>query len=181
MQKPANCWPSQTRTDFTMKLDAHTFGAAPAAMYLVQVLNDSLKPLLARKASKVLTEYRHLVNEVVGSHLRTDEMTRRSFAKIITMIEAQIRTNVILDFPDPFIGDLLGNILLGELRVHKKNATRAAHLQQHIARGTPSGKTVISLKAVRVKSDRSEKERIEWLRKRSADYLTRKGKINTLY
>lgn len=163
----------------SLNYDKTTFGRAPAAMYLVLLLNERGDPILARKVGKVLRSTRELVNDVVACHLLTDELKTASFGKLIAMIKDKARASAS-NLPDPFIAHLVTNILIGEIRTFERRCARAAQLQASVARRTSSGNTVPMLKAVPYK-EMTDAERIEMLQEKSRKYLTRKGKLNTLY
>ena len=164
----------------SLNYDKTTFGLAPAALYLVLLLNERGDPILARKVGKVLRSTRELVNDVVASHLLTDKMKTSSFGKLIAMIKDQARASA-MNLPDPFIGHLVSNILIGEIRTFERRAANAAKSQTVAARNTKSGNSVPMIKALRTDDELYPEDRIMKLHEKSRKYLLRKGKINTLY
>lgn len=163
-----------------MNYDKTTFGRAPAAMYLVTLLNERDDPVLARKVGKILRNTRELLNDVVSCHLLTDQMKTASFGKLINMIKERARSSVSI-LNDEHIAHLVVNILVGEIRTFERRCQRAAALQVNMARSTPEGNSVPMLKATPMRNEPSEDERIEMLQEKSRAYLARKGKRNTLY
>lgn len=163
-----------------MNYDKTTFGTAPAALYLVLLLNERNNPILARKVSKVITSTRRLLHDVEACHLYTDEMQTSTFCSLINMIKTKVRESTAR-IPDEFIGHMACNILIGEIRTLENRCIQASKLQQKVARLTPSGESVPMMKAVPMKNEPTEEERNAILQERSRRYLERKGKKNTLY
>jgi hypothetical protein len=164
----------------SLNYDKTTFGRAPAAMYLVLLLNERGDAVLARKVGKVLRETRELLHDVVACHLLTDEMKTKSFSKLINMIKDRAKA-CAAQLPDEFIGHLVTNILIGEIRTFERRCIRAAQLQPNVARATKEGNTIPMLKATPTNGEPTEEERIAMLQEKSRKYLSRKGKLNTLY
>jgi hypothetical protein len=164
-----------------MKLDKCTFGKSPAAMYLVQLLNERGSPKEARKCSRILEETRELVNDLVACHLHSDDLKTRSFGKLINLVRFNLDLWEAETTVDAHLAALCVNILKGELKLHLNRLAKAGQVRQHVARATPEGTSVPDVKAVPIIGEPSYDERIERLRAKSSAYLKRKGKINTLY
>lgn len=161
-------------------MDKNTFGRAPAAMYLTTYLTEKGDQALVRKVSRVIRETRELLNDVVASHLLTDEMKRASFSKLLHLIRDSIGPRCDL-LPDRHAGDLVKNILIGEIRTFEKRSAKARSLETLVQRGTPDGKSVPIVKATPFPGELKQEERIAALQEKSRNYLARKGKRNTLY
>lgn len=163
-----------------MTLDKTTFGKTPAALYLTLYLNEKGDTRLIRKVGRMLDGFRETINDVICSHLHTDEMKAASFNRIMALISENARV-AALRLPDKLAQELVTNILVGEIKSWKTRAMHTARLQRNIQRLTPPGKTVEELKVLPRRGEETEEERIEKLKERSRAYLARKGKLNTLY
>lgn len=163
-----------------LNLDKTTFGRAPAAMYLAQYLNEKGDQALARKAGRMLRSTRELLNDLVASHLLTDELKTKSFATLLEMVLKSVEERAAL-IPDPHVGHLLVNILTGEIRTFKQRTAKARHLRIAAQRNTPEGQTPPTIKATPFIGEETREERVEKLQEKSRKYLARKGKPNTLY
>ncbi len=161
-------------------MDKTTFGRAPAAMYLATYLDEKGEQALTRKVSRVLRDVRELLNDVVASHLLTDELKPKSFSKLLQLIKDDISWKCA-NLTDQHAAHLVQNILIGELRTFQKRAAKARTVQTVVQRGTPAGKSVPIVKATPFPGEPSHDERIEQLQNKSREYLARKGKVNTLY
>ncbi len=159
-----------------MALDKHTFGEAPAAMYLVELLNLRGDKTLTRKVSKCLAESRSLLNEVTRAHLEFDVLSTKTLSKILNMVSEnhQVRVRALLSKHDPFIAGLAVNVLEGTVKTWKRRVEKAAKKRQ---RFTDDGESVNYMLAVPIPGEKTPRD----LQFRSAKYLERKGKINTLY
>ncbi len=164
----------------SLNYDSTTFGRSPAAMYLTLKLNEMGDARLARKVGRVLRETRELLYDVASCHMETDILRRASFCKLLNMIRSKAKASCDV-IPDKFIGHLVLNILIGEIRIYERRCLNAANKQKDLNRKTPEGRTVPEAKAIPSAFEESEEERIIRLRARSRRYLERKGKINTLY
>lgn len=160
-------------------MDPKTFGDAPAAMYLVELLNQRNNPTLTRKVSKVLANARSLLNELGEAHLRYDTISTRSFGKMLGLLSAYNQEHATKSIAtiDPFIAHLTVNVLEGGVKTWKRRVQEARRKQSHIARATPSGCSVHDAMAKPLDDEKDSK----LLQERSARYLERKGKRNTLY
>ncbi len=163
-----------------LNYDSTTFGRSPAAMYLTLKLNELGDASLARKVGRVLRETRELLYDVAACHVETPHLRRSSFCKLLNMIRAKAVSSCN-GLPDPFIGHLVLNVIIGEVRVYERRCLEAANKQKTLNRKTPEGSTVPEAKAIPSSIEETEEERILRLRARSRRYLERKGKVNTLY
>jgi hypothetical protein len=159
-----------------MALDKHTFGDAPAAMYLVELLNQRDKKSLTRIVSKSMAESRTLLNDVTRAHLEYDVLSLKSLSKILNMISARHHGHVreVIAKYDEFIADLTVNVLEGSVKTWKRRAQEACRKKQRM---TSDGSIVDYALAEPIPGEKGSRE----LQFRSAKYLERKGKINTLY
>ncbi len=161
-------------------LDQYTFGKAPACMYLTVLLNEKNDRMLVRRATKLIGDVRATIMDVVASHMNTDEMSAATFGLLLTLLDQNIRERTA-NLKDEFIGHIVANILIGELRTYKRRTMQTSVLQVKVARATPEGKTVPQLKVMPRIGEPTEEERILELQEKSRKYLERKGKRNTLY
>lgn len=162
-------------------LDKTTYGRAPAALYLVALLNQSNNQILVRKIGRFLDTYRRIINDIVACHYQTDEMKRSTFSSLLDMIDKAMRDNARCTFGDEHLGQLAVNVLAGEIKTLRRRSQAAAVEQRKINRTIPEGETPPEIKAFPMKSEPSESERIALLKAKSKRYLRRKGKIDTLY
>lgn len=161
-------------------LDKFTFGKTPAAMYLATHLNEHGNSSTARKCSRVIEAFRSTLNDVVCSHMHTDEMTARTFNRLIIMLR-EVAKRSPDHIPDRLAAELVRNILVGETKSWINRASHTKKLQRMVQRRTPPGKSVQQLTVTPRIGEETEEERIERLKERSRNYLQRKNKINTLY
>ena len=163
-----------------MNLEKFTFGKSPAAIYLTLLLNERQHPLLSRKVSRLLCKERELMEDIVACHLLTDELKTRSFSRLLDMVDSRIRA-AAAQLPDAFIGNLVTNILIGELKVHKNRVMFAKRQQNRVARATASGVRIPMMKATPLIAEETSEQKNARLKAKSSAYLARKGKLNTLY
>lgn len=164
----------------SLNLDKNTLGRAPACLYLTMILDERGDQKLLRKTTRLLSGIRELLNDVSASHVQGDELNAASFGKILELIERDIRERSMM-LADEFIGQLVINILIGELRMFKRRCQSTSILQRSINRSAVTGESVKQLKVMPRADEATEEERQQVLRVRSASYLARKGKQNTLY
>jgi hypothetical protein len=160
-------------------MDAKTFGDAPAAMYLVELLNKRNDPILTRKISKVLASGRETLNDLGNAHLKYDTISTRTFARMLTLLSEfnQAKAAHSIAAVDPFMAHLVVNILEGGVKCWKRRVQEAQRKQSNVARSTPAGCRVFQVPANPIDD---EKDSLT-LQERSKRYLQRKGKIDTLY
>lgn len=160
-----------------MNLDKATFGNTPAALYLTLLLNERGDKKIARKIAKILAETRELLHEIETAHLSQSVLSARSLSKLLVMVfeQTKVRTQVI---EDQFLGHIVMNILTGEIRTIKRRCQLAAKIQAKYNRYALSGYRPDIAQAVPLDE---EMEVVQELQKRSAEYLARKNKPNTLY
>lgn len=162
-----------------IKMDPKTFGDAPAAMYLVELLNQRKDPILARKVSKVLTSARQTLNELGEAHLVYDTISTATFARLLTLLSEHNQHRAIepIAKADPFIAHLVVNVLEGGVKMWKRRVQEAQRKQSNIARNTPPGQTVECVPANPLQGEKDAKV----LQERSKRYLARHNKVDTLY
>ena len=162
-----------------MTLDPNTFGEAPAALYLVELLNQRNDPVLTRKVSKVLATQRETLNELGEAHLRYDTINIKTFGRLLTLMSEHNKTSATkhLEAHDKFIAHLVVNVLEGGIKTWKRRIAEAARKHSNIARNTPSGCSV----EYPLASPLLDEKNARVLQERSKRYLQRKGKIDTLY
>lgn len=162
-----------------MALDPRTFGDAPAALYLIELLNQRNDPLLTRKVSKTLATQRETLNELGRAHLEYDTISTRTLGRLLTLLSEhnQTRATAAIKAMDPFIAHLVVNVLEGGVKTWKRRVSLAASRQNMVARNTPSGCTVEQPIAKPLENEKGAAQ----LQERSKRYLQRKGKQDTLY
>lgn len=160
-------------------MDPKTFGDAPAAMYLVELLNQCNNPALTRKVSKTLAAARETLNELGEAHLKYDTLSTRTFGRVLSLLSGHNRLEATKSIVaiDPFIATLTVNILEGGVKTWKRRVQEARRKQSTIARNTPRGCSVHDAMAEPLPGEKDA----HLLQERSARYLARKGKRNTLY
>ena len=163
-----------------MNLSPTTFGQSPAALYLTLYLAEKGDKTLVRKVGRTLDGYREAINDVICSHIHTDEMKARTFNRLMGMLSDGAR-EAAKRLPDKLAQELVTNILVGEVKSWKTRAQHTARLQRNKQRGTPNGVRVEELKVLPRLGEETDEERIEKLKARSRAYLERRGKKNTLY
>lgn len=163
-----------------MTLDKTTFGKTPAALYLTLYLNEKGDRALIRKVGRMLDGFRETINDLICSHLHTDEMKAATFNRLMAMVSDDARV-AARRLPDKLAQELVANILVGEIKSWKTRAMHTAHMQRNVQRRTGAGITVPELKVLPRRGEETDEERVEKLKERSRAYLARKGKKNTLY
>jgi hypothetical protein len=161
-----------------MALNEHTFGKAPACIYLAFLLAEKNDTHLTRKVTRFLTGTRELLNQLVMCHTSTDKLTMSAFYRLLSLIDTDIKVRA-KNLPDPFIAHLVVNVLIGELKRLKRLAKDASIEQQKINRQTKIGQSPILVK-LDIDPYYNDANIIK-LQQKSAAYLKRKGKKNTLY
>lgn len=160
-------------------MDAKTFGDAPAAMYLAELLTQRGDQALTRKVSKTLAAARETLNELGDAHLKYDTLSTRTFGRMLSLLSAHNQGDATKSIAaiDPFIAHLTVNVLEGGVKTWKRRVQEARRKQSHIARQTPAGCSVEDAMAQPLDNEKDSR----LLQERSARYLARKGKRNTLY
>lgn len=160
-------------------MDAKTFGDAPAAMYLVELLIKRDDPILTRKISKVLAASRETLNELGNAHLKYDTISTRTLSRLLTLLSEfnQTQATKSIAVIDPFLAHLVVNVLEGGVKTWKRRVQEARRKQSNVARNTPAGCRVDYVLAKPVDNEKTS----SLLQERSKRYLERKGKIDTLY
>jgi len=162
-----------------VSLDANTFGDAPAAIYLVELLNKKNDPLLARKTAKILAEGRELIADLARAHLDYDALSTKTLARLIPLISEHFQKKVAepLRAHDEHIANLTINVLEGTLKTWKNRVQHARRKERILAKDLPPGATKEWIPAKPL----LEEVNSEILRTRSKNYLARKGKVDSLY
>jgi hypothetical protein len=172
-----------------MSLDPNTFGTAPAALYLTELLNQRDDQALTRKVTRLLAASRETLNELGEAHLQYDTLSTRAFGRLLTLLSEHNRrdaTHAIAahDSPDcaekagsAFIAGIVVNVLEGGIKTWKRRVQEARRKQSTIARNTAPGCTVEDAMANPLDDEKGPK----LLQERSKRYLERKGKRDTLY
>lgn len=160
-------------------LDLRTFGDAPAAIYLVELLNKKNDPILARKAAKILAEGREIVSDLARAHLDFDALPTKTLAKLIPMISEHFQTKAAepLRTMDEHVANLVINVLEGGLKTWKNRVQQARRSERVFAKNLMPGESRQWVPAKPLLNETTG----EVLRKRSKRYLAKKGKVDTLY
>lgn len=162
-----------------MTLDPKTFGEAPAALYLVEILNQRNDQALTRKVSKTLATARTTLNELGEAHLRYDTISLKTFGRLLTLLSEfnQREAAKSIAVHDPFVAHLVVNVLEGGVKTWKRRVAEAAKKMSIIARDTPPGCTVEPPFAMPLLNEKGP----ALLQERSKRYLQRRAKRDTLY
>ena len=172
-----------------MTLDPNTFGTAPAALYLTELLNQRNDQSLTRKVTRLLASHRETLNELGEAHLKYDTISTRTFGRLLTLLSEHNQcdaTHAIYVHDSPtenlpvhsaFIASIVVNVLEGGVKTWKRRVQEARRKQSTIARNTPPGCTVEDAMADPLDNEKGPK----LLQERSKRYLERKGKKDTLY
>lgn len=163
-----------------LDLDKNTYGKSPAALYLTLYLNEKDDSALNRKVGRKLSKWRQVIHDVSMSHMHTDEMMPCTFATLLSVLDVSIREDC-LKLTDKLCQELVTNILIGEIKTWKIRAQKRTSLQVKAQRSTPNGESVPIIRIMPRSDEETDDERIIRLQKKSAEYLARKGKKNTLY
>lgn len=164
----------------TLALDKHSYGNSPAALYLTLYLNEKDDSSLNRKVGRKLSKWRQVIKDVCMSHMHTDEMMPSTFNILIDMLDGTVRLDAT-QLPDKLTVELVTNILIGEIKSWKTRAQTTARLQRSAARSTVHGASVPIIRVMPRKGEVTHEERMKRLQEKSARYLARRGKVNTLY
>lgn len=162
-----------------VSLDPKTFGDSPAAIYLSELLNQKNDPALARKTAKVLAEGRELMADLARAHLEYDALSTRTLARILPLVSEYTQTKGVASLRalDEHIANLAANVLEGGLKTWKNRVQHARRSEKAAARERSQGASAAWVPA----SPLAHEVDGEVLRKRSKQYLARKGKADTLY
>jgi hypothetical protein len=158
-----------------------TFGKAPAALYLAHLLNEAKDEIAMRKISAILQAQRQVVNELAAAHVDYDVLSTKTFANLLNMLSENLRENIgkSLAVTHPFYAQLVINILEGQLKTWKRRVQAAVPRFKQLQRNLgPNVK--LDQNWVPAEPLEDEKDALT-LKERSARYLERKGKRNTLY
>lgn len=163
-----------------LNLDKHSYGSSPAALYLTLYLNKVGDSTLNRKVGRKLSKWRQVIKDVCMSHMHTDEMMPGTFNTLMEVLDGTVRIEAT-KLPDKLTVELVTNILVGEIKSWKTRAQTTAHLQRSAARNTARGDSVPIIRVMPRKGEETHDERVKRLQEKSARYLARMGKVNTLY
>ena len=164
----------------SLNLSKNTFGKTPAALYLTLYLNEKGDRTLVRKVGRMLDGFRETINDLICSHLHTDEMKAASFNRLMALVSDNGR-EAAKRIPDKLASELVTNLIVGEIKSWKTRAMHTARLQRTVQRLTKPGVSVQELKVIPRRNEETDEERVEKLKERSRKYLAKRGKINTLY
>jgi hypothetical protein len=160
-------------------LDSSTFGTSPAAIYLADLLNRRGNARLNRKVSRTLSNQRSYLNDLVNAHF-LGAIPLSTFCALLELMSANNQAAVVTAIAaesEPFIANLVVNILEGGVKTWKRRAQEAARTRSTVARNTKPGDSVLEPMAVGVPNEKTAEDLV----KRSKAYLARKGKKDTLY
>lgn len=163
-----------------LNIDPRTLGQTPAALYLGHLLQQRGSRPDARKVGNALTAVRTVLRDLSACHLETGELKASSLGVLLGLVERHARetaAQVGASTGEPFLGQLVENILVGEVRTLRRRLTSVGARQRALQRATPEGESVRRLKAVPLPDEKTPED----LQARSARYLARRGKRNTLY
>lgn len=162
-----------------LRLDPQTFGDTPAALYLVEILRQRQDKNLARSVARTLNQARTLLADLARAHLDYDALSTRSLAQLLTLLSAHNRHGAVeaLRQKDPFVANLVVNVLEGQVKTWKQRVTRARQQEKQLARDNNGPQRDAWIPAQPVLGEKSA----VLLQQRSKSALRRRGKRDTLY
>jgi hypothetical protein len=153
--------------------DLYTFGKSPAAMYLLHLLQSSDDSRSFRIISKIISNERKIINSLVYSHYE-GALDYKTFCSIIMRMKDNLGTQLEKNTIEPFYNNLVNNILQAE---YKQIINKCQSFY-------PTAKRMMNKQEYPILPNNyiSPLEATDASRtKKSAEYLARKGKVNTLY
>jgi len=115
-------------------LDKNTFGKTPAAMYLVEVLNQRNSKVLNRKVGAKLHAHRALLKQLEDAN-EAGILSVHNLAAVIHTLRSTVDANHLECLPaDAIVGELVHNIIIGELKSLARRAQHGRHLEREQAR-----------------------------------------------
>lgn len=111
-----------------MKLDKTTFGKTPAAIYLADYLNKLGKPIVTKRAGKMLTSYRNTLSQL-GQANKIGVLNAHNLARVVS----SIREHFQVDVGDELASNLVTNTLVGEMKslLRKSSEIRKIEMLQN--------------------------------------------------
>jgi len=163
-----------------LNLAPQTFGDAPAALYLAEILNQLQDRALHRSVARLLSQAQTLLADLARAHLDHDALSTRSLAQLLPLLSAHYRALIlqVIGARNSFVANLTVNVLEGQLKTWKNRAMRARQREKQrsrIERGAAPYREWVPATAV------VGEKNADALKARSKSYLQRKGKKDTLY
>lgn len=160
-------------------MEAKTYGKSPAAIYLASHLTTVGSVSLQRKVGRILASQRELLNELTEANVN-GHLTTRTLGRLLSMISLKNHAagEYIKTF-DNLAGNLVTNILEGEVKLWKNRTTYVRRCAPTLQRNTPPGCRPPKLSAAAgiLTGEKTDTTLVE----RSRAKLIRLNKLNTLY
>lgn len=162
-----------------LRLDPQTFGGTPAALYLTELLRQRQDKLLARSVARVLNQSRTLLADLARAHLDYDALSTKSLAQLLSLLSAHHRHGAVeaLRQKDPFVANLVVNILEGQVKTWKQRVTNARQKEKQRAKDGHAPQRDTWVPALPVPGEKTSL----LLQQRSKETLRRRKKVDTLY
>jgi len=155
-----------------------TFGNSPASLYMVEMINNHPNSkIVGRKVGRV---YSTFTSAMQGIHTAQTHglMTARDGNAIVEALWNTTSAKLeVADIGDEHIKNLLRNVLSGMVSSYRRRAAKAARHSRIAQRASGDNCPFTPLNA----TDYDDTITSDLLKARSADYLARHDKINTLY
>lgn len=153
--------------------DKFTFGKSPAAIYLLHLLKEQDDARSFRIISKILSNERKLVNALAFAHYE-GALDYKTFCSMVMRMKENLPAQLLKNTIEPFYNNLVNNILQAEYK-RLINKFQSFYPKARIMMNKKE-RPILPFDFI------SPLESSDEIRKqKSADYLARKGKINTLY
>lgn len=146
-------------------LDRFTFGKAPAAIFLVERLNELGDLKLTRKVSAYIDQENRLLSDMVNAN-RHGCLSTHSLAAFLNFMRQRVKTST-LSLSDKLTADLTFNVVVGRIKFYIRKTTVVSQRS-----GKHTKETIINV---------PDHIHAEFLRDRSREKLMRRGKLCTYY
>lgn len=164
-----------------MSLDKFTFGKTPAAIYLVNRLNELGDCNINRRISRKLNHYRSLLNDLLNSN-ETDNLSAHNIAFLCELITKELIENKLYcnDANYIFLDNLATNVIIGEIKSIKRRAKLVRHQEKYDLKNYTNKQLAKNINKLNI-NDLKDKINSDFLIERSKKYLSRHNKKDTLY
>lgn len=181
-----------------MVMALETYGKSPAALYLVNYLNEKNDPILNKKIGRTISMYQSMLSDLVKAH-QSGNMSLKNFSRMVNLLsenatddvgslnnfltsmtsmfqELEETENPIPDLNHAWM--LALNVIQGNIKTWKRRISDGYSQEKAIKRTTKPGTTIPK---VTCPMESQNEKTPEQLQEKSRKYLERHGKINTLY
>lgn len=154
-----------------------TYGSAPAALYLEEHLKQADNHALSRKVGRTLATQREVLHELTTANLK-GWLSTRTLGRLLPLLsEKNHEYGKQLSELDKLSGNLVTNILEGEVKLWKNRVTSVRRQTPNLQRKAGSG---VAPKIPAALPLTDEKTNVDLLSKSRAK-LVRLNKLNSLY